>query len=71
MHAIDKASALYWYCADYHTGQGSRLYSVLSQLQYEPARSECSPPSYEADELYNMPVAGDLDAQEMLNEVQS
>lgn len=28
--SFDKTAALYVYCANYHTGQGSRLYRIMS-----------------------------------------
>ena len=31
------AEGLYWYCHDYHTGQWSDEYSVLSTLDYSPS----------------------------------
>jgi len=34
------ARGLYWYCSDYHGGQGSNEYSVLSTLDYNPGPLE-------------------------------
>jgi hypothetical protein len=34
---FDLADGLYWYCHDYHTGQWSDEYSVLSTLDYSPS----------------------------------
>jgi hypothetical protein len=34
---FDLAEGLYWYCNDYHTGQWSDEYSVLSALDYSPS----------------------------------
>ena len=34
---FDLAEGLYWYCNDYHTGQWSDEYSVLSTLDYSPS----------------------------------
>lgn len=31
------SDGLYWYCHDYHTGQCSDEYSVLSTLDYSPS----------------------------------
>ncbi len=31
------ADGLYWYCSEYHTGQWSDEYSVLSTLDYPPS----------------------------------
>ena len=40
--ALDLASALYWYCADYHGGQWSDEYAVLSWVSdfYQPGACE-------------------------------
>lgn len=36
----DLASGLYWYCSDYHGGQNSVEYSIMSaQLEYAPGIS--------------------------------
>lgn len=41
---FDLSAGLYWYCADYHSGQSSELYSIMSaRLDYRPAPSERSP----------------------------
>lgn len=37
---FEVARAVYWYCHDYHTGQGSVLYEILSQTPYVPSFSE-------------------------------
>ncbi len=34
---FDLADGLYWYCSEYHTGQCSDEYSVLSTLDYPPS----------------------------------
>ena len=34
---FDLADGLYWYCSEYHTGQCSDEYSVLSTLDYSPS----------------------------------
>ena len=34
---FDLAEGLYWYCSEYHTGQWSDEYSVLSTLDYSPS----------------------------------
>src|SRR6185312_3252520 len=38
------AKGLYWYCSDWHGGQDSELYSIMSaRLDYHPAMSERGP----------------------------
>ena len=37
---FEAAQALYWYCANYHSGQSCPLYSIISKLQYTPSPSE-------------------------------
>lgn len=38
---FDAADGLYWFCSDYHGGQNSVLYSILSaRLQYKPGPNE-------------------------------
>lgn len=45
--------ALYWYAADYHDGQWSRLYRILSAVGYTPGAMERGPePDTLADALY-------------------
>ncbi len=34
---FDLAEGLYWYCHDYHTGQSSDEYNVLSTLEFSPS----------------------------------
>jgi len=33
---FDAESAIYWFCSDYHAGQNSDLYSILSTSEYSP-----------------------------------
>lgn len=33
---FDVESAIYWFCNDYHGGQTSNLYSILSTSKYQP-----------------------------------
>jgi hypothetical protein len=40
---FDAAQGLYWYAADYHEGQSSDLYSILSTLDYHPGAMESKP----------------------------
>ncbi len=66
---LEKASALYWYCADYHTGMGSTLYRILCQVPYVPGSVESEPCSYEAQEWYLLLQDGAMDASELLAEI--
>ena len=50
---FDVAQGLYWYCADFHDGQWSKEYSVLSTLGYKPAHSERGPDTEDAQRTYD------------------
>jgi len=51
---FDSAEAIYWFCSDYHSGQSSNLYSVLSVSDFSPSMSSRGPSSDGmAKELYN------------------
>jgi hypothetical protein len=65
---FDAAQGLYWYAADYHEGQSSLLYSILSsRLGYRPAPSEsCPDPDSIAEWFYDALVAGEVDAEDVL-----
>jgi len=39
---FDMEAAMYWYASDYHSGQNSNLYSVLSTSEYSPGASHSS-----------------------------
>lgn len=41
--AFSAACALYWYCTNWHQGQSSDLYSILSKLDYRPGALEHGP----------------------------
>lgn len=69
--AMEWASALYWYCANYHTGQGSALYSILSRLPYKPGLREDGPCSFEAEEIFLLLVDKQLDPEEVLADIVS
>jgi hypothetical protein len=62
----DIAQGLYWYCNDYHGGQGSHLYRILSKVSgiYRPASWEDGP-SGGGEMVYAALEAGDLDADEL------
>lgn len=65
--AFTAAQALYWYCANYHGGQGSTEYRVLSQLQYTPGAMEHEPTAdTESVDIYTALAAGELDAENVL-----
>ena len=50
---FDAAQALYWFAANYHEGQWSDLYRVLSLSPYRPGMAECAPePDTIAEDLY-------------------
>lgn len=48
---FDYEEAIYWFAADYHGGQGSNLYSVLSTSDYHPGITQRRP-SGEGRRLY-------------------
>ena len=37
---FDRESAIYWFAAHYHGGQGSALYEALSRSEYRPGMME-------------------------------
>jgi len=41
--AFDIARGLYWHCSDWHSGQWSERYSILSTMGYKPGYSETQP----------------------------
>lgn len=65
---FDAAQGLYWYAADYHEGQSSELYSILSaQLGYKPAMGEGAPEVDSAAEwVYDALVAGEVSPSDVL-----
>jgi hypothetical protein len=77
LHATDAgdvfsaACGLYWFCADYHEGQGSEKYRILSQLDYKPSFSERGPGEcFAAQLVYQALEAGDVDASDVFDFVQ-
>ena len=52
--AVDLASGLYWHCADYHGGQTSERYSILSCLDYNPGACERGPSSDGSQYVYDV-----------------
>ena len=64
--AFSAAQALYWHCADYHEGQGSERYRILSQLGYRPGASERGPEADSvAEVMYADLAAGGLDPEDV------
>lgn len=60
--AFMAASGLYWYAANYHGGQSSELYRILSTLGYGPGASERAPePDSAAEGVYLDLEAGTLE----------
>ena len=49
---FDIEEAIYWFAHDYHGGQGSNLYSVLSTSEFRPGMNARRPYAF-ARELYN------------------
>jgi len=68
---FDAARGLYWYCSDWHEGQWSGKYSILSaRLQYTPAMSERGPSDDdESSAFYAELEAGQWDATELLDAI--
>lgn len=62
------AQGLYWHCADYHEGQSSERYSIMSaQLGYRPALSESGPePGSVAEYIYDALASGDVEPSDVL-----
>ena len=66
-----EAAALYWFAAHYHEGQWSPLYSILSaRLDYRPGTFEVGPPDEESQEIYAALIAGEIDAEDLLTQIQ-
>jgi hypothetical protein len=53
---FDIEEAIYWFASDYHGGQGSELYSVLSTSEFRPGMNARRPYPF-AKHLFNMLVA--------------
>lgn len=61
LDTFDLAQALYWHCADYHEGQWSDRYRILSTLHYRPGAMERGPsPDSEAAMLYDALADGSV-----------
>jgi hypothetical protein len=50
---FDVAQGLYWYCVDFHGGQGSDEYRILSILGYNPSPSERGPTTEDGQRTYD------------------
>jgi len=50
---FDVADGLYWFCMEWHSGGGSRLYAVGSNLGFRPAPSARGPEGETAREVYD------------------
>ena len=50
---FDIAQGLYWFATDWHGGQNSQLYSLLSTLGYSPGAMENGPEEGEAKDIYD------------------
>lgn len=50
---FDVEEALYWHCADYHEGQWSERYSILSTSPFKPSPLSHGPDSEVAQLIYN------------------
>lgn len=40
---FDVEEAIYWFASDFHDGQGSNLYSILSTSDYRPGACQTRP----------------------------
>lgn len=67
---FDAAQALYWYASDYHSGQSSEIYSILSQLEYKPGASERGPDTEEAKAFYRALELGKLKPDVLLKAIE-
>lgn len=50
--AFDCAAGVHWFAANYHGGQDSALYAVLSGSEYRPGASERRAPDGGAETVY-------------------
>lgn len=66
------ACALYWYANDYHEGQNSPLYSILSTSEYRPGANETGP-EFEStdDDIYKMLECKTLEPQALADWIAS
>ena len=66
---FEAAQALYWYCANYHSGQSCPLYSIISKLQYTPSPSEVGVSHDDASLFYAKLESGEILADNLLNDI--
>lgn len=68
---FEAAQALYWYCTDYHSGMFSELYSILSQLDYNPSSSECGvSDDNDSSDFYQALENGEIEATKLFDDIQ-
>lgn len=53
---FDIEEAIYWYASDYHSGQASELYRILSTSPFNPGPMSHGPEGM-AEEIYNALVS--------------
>ena len=53
---FDIEEAIYWYASDYHSGQASELYHILSTSPFNPGPMSHGPEGM-AEEIYNALVS--------------
>jgi len=51
--AFDLAEGLHWHCVDYHGGQWSERYAILSSLDYNPSPVSRGPDSEGSQYVYD------------------
>ena len=49
---VDVEEAIYWWCADHHSGQASEAYSILSTSHFRPGMSQNGPTSSDGILIY-------------------
>ena len=57
MHSMENREfsieeAIYWFACNYHTGQNSNLYSVLSTSKFKPGALSNGPDDFDSKILY-------------------
>jgi hypothetical protein len=73
MSPFDIAQALYWYCAEFHGGQWTNEYKVLSSLGYRPGAMErgIEPDNPDQERVYDGLISNDLDPMSLMNFVKT
>jgi hypothetical protein len=67
---FDAASALHWYCNDYHSGQYSALYSIQCRLGYKPGSQESGCEDGYSSEIYESLECGEIYPDTLLQKIQ-